>query len=323
MSKVYKLDTITAAELLQTEFAPIDYVIPGYLAEGLTVLAGRPKAGKSWMALDFGIAVSLGGKALGSISVDQADVLYLGLEDNKRRLRTRIDQIAPSGALPARLHLATGCPRLDQGGLEAIEEWCDTVSRPKLIVVDVFGQVRPERRQNESPYDADYRALSPLKKLADRKQIAILAIHHTNKREEPDDPFDAVSGTTGFTGAADTILVLAKSPNGPTLYGRGRDIEEVNTALRFEPTGQWIALGDVTAVRRTDERKAITTALYEAGEAMSPTEIAEAASMKSTNVRKLLGKMVKDSEVVKVGRAKYCYPGFALPPDHNDHKVTN
>ena len=324
-AKPPRLLTTTAAELLQTAFAPVDYVIPGYIAEGLTVLAGRPKAGKSWMALDMAIAVALGSTALGSIQVSQADVLYLGLEDNARRLQRRIDQLAPAGALPDRLYLATECPRLNEGGIEAIEQWCDDVTFPKLIVVDVFGKVRPERRQSESPYEADYRALEPLKQLADRRRVAVLIIHHTNKRDEPEDPFDAVSGTTGFTGAADTILILAKGPQGPTIYGRGRDIEEINTALRFNTsTGQWTALGDATAVRRTDERKAILDVLLEAAEPLSPTEIAGAAGMKYANVKKLLGKMVTAGEVVKLKRARYCHPNHrpGVSPDHHDHQVT-
>jgi len=320
-----KLITTTATELLQINFPPIDYVVRGYIAEGLTVLAGRPKVGKSWMALDLALAVSLGGKALGSISVAQADVLYLGLEDNKRRLQRRIDQLAPRGALPDRLHLAVTCPRLNDGGIEAIEEWCDRVDHPRLIVVDVFGQVRPERRQNDSLYDADYRALSPLKQPADHRELAILVLHHTNKRDEPEDPFDAVSGTTGLTGAADTVLILAKGPQGPTLYGRGRDIDEVNIALRFNPpTGQWIALGDVNEARRTDERKAILDVLFDAEEPLSPTAIAQETSMKCPNVKKLLGKMVSAGEVVKLKRGQYCHPKHCPnpPPGHHDHPVT-
>ena len=48
-----KLRTVTAADLYATQFSPIAFVIPGYIAEGLTVLAGRPKVGKSWLALGW------------------------------------------------------------------------------------------------------------------------------------------------------------------------------------------------------------------------------------------------------------------------------
>ena len=47
-----------------------------------------------------------------------------------------------------------------------------------------------------------------------------------------DDPLEAVSGTNGVTGAADAVLVLNRGAKGTTLYGRGRDIEDIETATR-------------------------------------------------------------------------------------------
>ena len=51
-----------------------------------------------------------------------------------------------------------------------------------------------------------------------------------------------VSGSTGLTGAADTVMVLKKEPNraDAILYLRGRDIEEAELALAFDKqTGCW------------------------------------------------------------------------------------
>jgi hypothetical protein len=94
-------------------------------------------------------------------------------------------------------------------------------------------------------------------RISGRWRSAVVVIHHVSKRQDYDDHLDAVSSATGFAGAADTILILANVPQGPTLYGKGRDIEEIETALRFDRArGLWTALGDATEVRRTDERKA-------------------------------------------------------------------
>ena len=202
------LQTVTAQELSRHEFPPITFVVPEYIAQGLTVLAGRPKAGKSWLGLGIAVAVATGEPALGSIEVETGDVLYLALEDNRRRLQRRLNQLLPGSEKPERLHLATFCPRLDEGGLEAIDRWCRTVPNARLVVIDVLNKVRSQRGSNESLYDADYRALAPLKGLADELDIAIVVVHHTNKREDVSDPFDGVSGTTGLTGAADTVLIL-------------------------------------------------------------------------------------------------------------------
>jgi len=85
INRVVSDDSIDAETLLGMDFPPLEYVIPGYVVEGLTVLAGKPKLGKSWWAYDASIAVATGGKAMGSIDCEQGDVLYLALEDNRRR----------------------------------------------------------------------------------------------------------------------------------------------------------------------------------------------------------------------------------------------
>lgn len=88
----------SAADLQQQTFPPPRWAVPDLLAEGVNVLAGAPKLGKSWLALGLGIAVASGGRALGSIDVVQGDVLYLALEDTPRRLFDRMGKLC--GATP-------------------------------------------------------------------------------------------------------------------------------------------------------------------------------------------------------------------------------
>src|ERR1700688_4094512 len=94
-----KDDTINAETLLGMNFAPLEYVIPGYVVEGLTVLGGRPKLGKSWWAYDASIAVATGGRAMGAVECEQGDVLYLALEDNRRRVKDRLLTLCPARKL--------------------------------------------------------------------------------------------------------------------------------------------------------------------------------------------------------------------------------
>jgi DNA-binding transcriptional ArsR family regulator len=317
-----KLRTITAAALATKKFPKVTAIVPGYIAPGLTLLAGRPKAGKSFLALNIAEAIASGDKVLGE-QVDQGDVLYLALEDSDRRLQHRMNQLLPYGneVKPTRLHFATECPALDKGGLDAIREWCESVESPRCVIVDVFTRVRGEKGRNESLYEHDYRTIRPLKELADKLGIAVIVIHHTSKRQNIDDPLDAVSGTTGLTGAADTILVLARGPQGATLYGRGRDIPEIETALRFDQErGQWAALGNAADVSRSAERTAIIDALRANNGPMSPTEIALDTGMKPGNVRFLLTKMTKAGEVTKEKRGHY---SLAVDTGNNANNANN
>jgi hypothetical protein len=299
---------MTARQLQQREFPPISYVMPGLIPEGLSLLVGRPKLGKSWMGLDICIAIAGGRFCLGERKPTEGDVLYCALEDNPRRLRRRIDWLLPpkSHAWPERLTLATEWRRLDKGGVDDLQEWAESVPKPRLIVLDTLAGVRPVRVQNG--YTEDYESVVTLHRLANKLGIGILVLHHTRKMEA-DDPIDTVSGTLGLPGCADTILVLNRTSQGTTLYVRGRDVEEAEHAMTFDKIGcRWTILGDATEVHRSKERGSILAALWEASEPLSPQEIAIAAGMPRGNVDRLLHHMANAGEVVKIGRGQYRHP---------------
>ncbi|MGC9369286.1 MAG: AAA family ATPase [Paracoccaceae bacterium] len=298
------ITTITANALQSKEFPPLRYAVDGYLAEGVTLLAGKPKIGKSWMALDFAMAVATGDLALGSVRCRQGAVLYCALEDNHRRLKRRMSQLyGDVEHWPPGLHFATQVRRLGDGLVDDLRDWIEA-HRPKLVIIDTFAGVRPQSRREG--YDADYAALSPLQEMAGQMGVAILVIHHLRKMLG-DDPFDMISGTTGLTGAVDTAFVLHRGKQGVTLYGRGREIEEMEQAVEFVG-GMWKVLGDAAEVRRSEERSAILEVLEGADEPMGPKEIADALGWKTDNVKQLLFKMHKDGELKKQGRGRYCVP---------------
>jgi hypothetical protein len=210
-------------------------------------------------------------------------------------------------------------PRLKDGGIEIVRRWIKTADHPRLVVIDTLAKVRDAKGYDQSNYEADYAAVSELKALADEHGVAIVLVHHQRKMEA-DDPVDTVSGTTGLTGAVDTVLVLYRKGEGTVLYGRGRDIEEIEKAVRFDARlCLWRVEGDAHEVHRSSERSAIVTALCDAPEPMSPREIADETSLRYPNVRKLLGRMHKAGEVERVKRGLY---RLSNTPCHNGHNVT-
>ena len=299
----------TAADVLcATVFEPPNYAVPGYIVEGLTLLAGKPKIGKSWLMLHVGIAVACGSFALEDVHCVKGDVLYAALEDNKRRLQSRLRKLLNGQHAPKRLRILSAgeMPRLNEGGTALIRAWIEQVPEPKLVVIDVLAKVRDPRRKDQGLYDSDYAAMQELKTIADEYGIAIVVIHHLRKMDA-DDPLDQVSGSTGLSGSADTVLVLNRISSGTTtLHGRGRDIEDIEKAVQFDRgTCTWTVLGEASSVRYSGERAAVLAALREAKEPMSPTDVAAVTSIKVGNVRKLLTRSVNDSVVVRVGRGRY------------------
>jgi len=82
-------------ELMSRTFAPIKWVVPGYISEGFVVLAGRQKLGKTWLAIDMALAVATATTAIGSIMCQRGDVLYIDMENGPRRIQSRIATLFP------------------------------------------------------------------------------------------------------------------------------------------------------------------------------------------------------------------------------------
>lgn len=131
-------------------------------------------------------------------------------------------------------------------------------------------------------------------------------MHHASKRENPDDPFDLVSGTTGLTGAADSILILRKeaAQADAVLYGRGRDLPVFEKALRFDGTrGLWAVLGDADEYRVTTLETRILKELAKIETPASPQEIAAMIGGATASVKVVLYRMARVGKVAnKNGR---------------------
>ena len=304
-----------ASDLHAKTFDPITYVVPGYVAEGCTILAGRPKLGKSWLCLEMALAVSSGATCLGGVICTQGSVLLLALEDNERRLQRRLDKLSPTagGRWPDSLHYATEWQRADDGGLDDICQWIENTPTAKMIIIDVLALFRPVRETRQA-YEADYAAISSLQAIASKYRVAIVVGHHVRKMGADGDQFEKISGSFGLTGAADAALILDRDGQGATLYGRGRDIEEIETAVAFDKEScRWSILGNTSEFRRSEQRKDVLALLAEATEPMSPREIAGALGSTDNAMRKLLHMMAKSGEVKKIGRGRYLHPDRTDP----------
>lgn len=320
-------EPIYSSVSLRTErFAMLKHVAGDIIVEGLTLLAARPKIGKTWLALDIAIAVARGGYCLGDIQCEQGAVLFLALEDNRRRMQRRLTRLLGAATEWPAFSIAHDWPRADAGGLDRITDWITTTTAnanasgrpadmPRMIVVDVLARFRKlTTNGKQQTYEADYQAIADLQKIAGNAGIAIIVIHHTRKGES-DDPIDAVSGTLGLAGAADAVLVIGRQNDGSVqLYGRSRDVDEIDKALRFDrETCRWTILGATTEVQRSNARKRIFAALEEQEGPMTPKAISAQTGQPVGTVQVLLGKMLKLGEVAKLDYGSYVLPAYNTP----------
>lgn len=309
----YEFALTNTMDLMRKQFPPVKWIVKDYVAEGFSVLAGRQKLGKTWLALDFAIAVATGGYALGSIACAQGDVLYIDLENGERRINGRIATLFPSERnRPDLRHLnwAIDAAPLNKGFIDALEAWRTGTPNPRLVVIDVLQRIKPAGIASRNAYENDYSIWAPLQQWATRNGIAVIGLHHT-KKGGADDPLEALSGSNGLSAVADTTLVLDKDGNGITLYVRGRDVQEKESALKFGG-GMWDLVGEASEVRRSDERSVILKALDDNQEPITPKALADLLGLPYANVKQLLYKMNLAGEVHKAdNKGRYIHPKYA------------
>ena len=238
-----KLHTITAEDLQNRTYDPTPFLVDELIPEGLHILAGAPKIGKSWLALWLCLCVSQG-QPLWNFATTQGEVLYLSLEDSFQRIQTRLFDLTEDA--PSTLHFAIMADTLKRGLEQQIKQFLTDHPDTKLVVIDTLQRVRGTG-SDSNLYANDYQDIGLLKRLADRRQIAILLIHHLRKLHD-DDPMNMISGSTGLSGAADSAFVLqknARSANAASLHCTGRDIPDRTLKLEFgEEDHVWKLLED-------------------------------------------------------------------------------
>jgi hypothetical protein len=331
MTVGHNFPTFTGADLLAEQMRPVRWAVPEIIPEGVTLLAGKPKMGKSWMGLGLCVAVATGGVALGTQGVERGEVLYLALEDNKRRLHTRLGKLMAGRPAPANLHMATEWPRLDEGGVEWLNDWVAAHPNARLVIVDTLARFKPHSSGRRRDYDEDRAAVDPLGPIAADHNVAIVLIHHLRETES-DDPLDMITGSVGLTGGVDGALVLKRQRNhlDAFLHVEGRDIENpTELALRFDPAAAtWTIVGDAEEYRMSEQRRITRGILKDADEPLGPQDITDilndkGADMKSGAVRELLSQMAGDGQVKKLGRGKYIHPDNLQDIPDNADILTN
>lgn len=306
----------SSSQIIASDYPEPKWIVPGLFPEGLTVLAGTPKTAKSWMMLQLAIAVASGAKFCGR-TVDPINVLYFALEDSKRRLKQRMAKQQPGWAGSERLFIEVVLPTLQNGGLQKLKNILATHPAIKLVIIDTLQKVRDTPKANGNIYGDDYAALSSLKELADSiPGLAIIVVTHTKKGKE-DDAMAMVTGSTGITGSADSILLLERKRHEVTanLHVMGRDVEEQKLAMRFEKSScSWELLGEAEFCSSSKQREDILEILRV--KPSSPAQLALALDKDGTAVRQLILKMKKAGDVVKNADGTY-----SLDNTDNDNEL--
>lgn len=267
----------SANAVMGLDLGPASYCVEGRVPCGLVIIGGRPKARKSWYALQLAIAKAAGGQFM-RVPTSACRVLYVALEDNDRRMRQRLEffGMRPESA-PANLHLVYEWPNgLD--GAEKLNRWLDAYPDTKLIIIDVLQRFRGPRDPKVSAYDSDYQAMAMLHGIAQRHdKLTVLVVHHVRKGAV-EDPVEALNGTFAIAGAADAYIILRRGAEKDQWIAHidGRDWAswEHDFAWEFVNQEGWRQISVADDAHLTEAQKEILNYAKSAPGYLTPTMLA-------------------------------------------------
>ena len=292
----------TSTHLLKQEFPPLRYFVDEILTEGLTILGGKPKKGKSYLSLDMSLSIAVGRQAFRKFDTEQARVLYVSLEDGPRRLQTRLRQLQPNIATPEGLDFVYEFPRLGDGALEALQHYAKTYS---VIILDVLGRMLPQMqsvRKSLSEYQEFTELLGPIQKWATTAHVAVLLIDHVRKAAA-EDIFDTIIGSQGKWGQADNGLVYERKgeEKDGVLHLAGRDLDEGKIVLTLLE-GHLEFLGKGESFEMDSEQNRIIKILEEERRPMGIPEIMKAMGVGEQHYKRFRVVMHRLYSEDRVGR---------------------
>lgn len=225
-----KLTVIDGETLMDMRLEPTAYAVKTFLPQGLCILGGAPKIGKSWLVLDLCVRIAKG-KEIWNMETKRGTALYLCLEDSYARIQERLNNITDE--VPPNIFFAVCAKKMAEGLCDQIRAFVSDHPDTVIAAIDTFQIVR--KSDTDISYGNDYQEIRILKALADELKITILLVHHLRKQGDSD-PLNKLSGSTGISGAADAAYILdvsRRSQNGATLFCTGRDIDYREIELRF------------------------------------------------------------------------------------------
>lgn len=229
-----KIQLIDAETLYYKPLEHPKMLIDGMLSDGLAILAGDSKIGKSWMVLWMCLQISKG-EPLWGLPTRKTDVVYLALEDRQWRVQQRMQDLTDTP--PDNLHFGFSCGQLGAELEIQIEDVLKDYPSCGLIFIDTLQMIRDNVSAKVNTYAKDYKDLSTLKKIADNHGICIFVVHHTRKERDGGNIFNDMTGSTGIMGVADTGMILRKDErfgDNATLCITGRDVEERKLKMQMK-----------------------------------------------------------------------------------------
>lgn len=225
-----------------------------WATEGVCIVAGRPKLGKTTLERQKLAAAAVAGPYLDSHFPEAVKCAFLSLEEGELLCRSKFKMTAFSELALASIQLHFEWPR-GAMGVDLLDRYLVANPQIRIVCIDSLTKFRTVPDNHTPAFTADYEAVNMLHEMSKRHPgVCIDVVHHTRKAKS-DDPIDDISGTYGLTAAADSFVVLRAAGQGAILHAAGRlwSREDNQFTLRRSPGHTWEMLG--VHLDLTDEQR--------------------------------------------------------------------
>jgi AAA domain len=233
---MHRWSPVRATELEAADHRDL-FLIEYFLHRTLTVMYGRPKCGKSYLAQAIAAAVGAGAPILGQASQEKRKVMFMALDMGQRDqigTRTRVMAAMPG---MANVWVTTVRPDADAG------EWQQTARDFSdlgvgLVIIDNLRKITP-LGMSITGDGADATAAfveNDVEKLVKGPGMAVLLVHHSGKPGEDGMPRNSPMGATGVEAFGRHLLRVepGSRPDTRTVVSYGNDMELTTPEIRIE-----------------------------------------------------------------------------------------
>lgn len=289
------------ADLLSIDMPPMKFLVDGMLARGhLAMLGGRPKSGKSWLALQMAKAIDTGKPFLDRKTI-QTKILYIALEDGQRRVhqRCKILKWQPKNTdVLFEIANFNGVGFSKPGkGLQEIEAYAPQYG---LIIIDTLIATLSSKA-NENDNAQMGAIVNELARIAHDNDTAILLIHHTGKGYS-DSPFDMLRGASALRGAYDVGFVLERKQDEreAVLHAESRDMDLDNMTIKQAKNGTgWEYKGNGKEIENIRAGRKMVEVMLEHGDGVTVSELAKLTGKSAQTIHNQLVGAEKNGDVYR------------------------
>lgn len=215
-----------------------------WATEGVNIIAGRPKLGKTTLERQKLAAAAIGGEFLDSKFKEPVRCAFLSLEEGELLCRLKFKMAGFTEAALAGIQLFFEWPRGDTG-VELLDRYLQANRDVRFVVIDSLTRFRMIPDVRMPAFMADYEAINLLHDLSKKHPGVVIDVVHHTRKAKGDDPIDDISGTYGLTAACDSAVVMRYHADGATMHVFGRLWTRFETqySLRKGDNHTWQFLG--------------------------------------------------------------------------------